>query len=397
MTLQIDKALEIKVFDLFKEVPKNVRVCIYGATVYGLFVKKLMEAQRPDLKLVYFVDTYKSGEAENTEIIKACDIKSRIGEFDYILLALANNGNYQVEVSLITQNIHNYISIDYNGLLVLKNHYEFFYKMTFPDENHKQYWLDNLHVIPEIQEMLETVEEKTLIKNLYEQRYDLDVYEKFQKYYCLKNINKNLNAYMDYINKGAIKVVIEGGIFDGGSSVLLLNKFPNIEKLYGFDIFGKDYLVEPYKSIINNSDKIEIIRKGLLDKCDKIKINNRADKYASNCFEGDNSVDEDSFYLADTITIEQFAIDKKIKVDFIKMDIEGSELPALKGAEALIKSHRPQMAICIYHTQRVQGDLFEIPLYLKKTLKDYVFRLEHYSSGNVETILYCIPKELYKA
>jgi FkbM family methyltransferase len=37
------------------------------------------------------------------------------------------------------------------------------------------------------------------------------------------------------------------------------------------------------------------------------------------------------------------------KVDFIKMDIEGSERRALDGAKKTIARWRPRMAICVYH------------------------------------------------
>lgn len=37
------------------------------------------------------------------------------------------------------------------------------------------------------------------------------------------------------------------------------------------------------------------------------------------------------------------------KVDFIKMDIEGSEVPALRGAKEVIFHDHPVLAICIYH------------------------------------------------
>ena len=36
------------------------------------------------------------------------------------------------------------------------------------------------------------------------------------------------------------------------------------------------------------------------------------------------------------------------KIDFIKMDIEGAELQALKGAEQTIKKFRPKLAITVY-------------------------------------------------
>jgi hypothetical protein len=37
------------------------------------------------------------------------------------------------------------------------------------------------------------------------------------------------------------------------------------------------------------------------------------------------------------------------RIDFIKMDVEGSELPALVGAEAALRQWRPKLAISLYH------------------------------------------------
>jgi hypothetical protein len=36
-------------------------------------------------------------------------------------------------------------------------------------------------------------------------------------------------------------------------------------------------------------------------------------------------------------------------VDFIKMDIEGSEREAVAGAAGTIRRHHPRMALCVYH------------------------------------------------
>ena len=52
---------------------------------------------------------------------------------------------------------------------------------------------------------------------------------------------------------------------------------------------------------------------------------------------------------------------KDIGISYIKMDIEGTEMLALKGAAGLIKQNVPDCAICIYHKAK---DLWEIQLFL---------------------------------
>ena len=74
---------------------------------------------------------------------------------------------------------------------------------------------------------------------------------------------------------------------------------------------------------------------------------------------------------------------------FIKMDIEGAELDALKGAENVLKKHRPFLAICVYHRK---NDIIEIPKYLNELLENYHF----YIRGGFHTILWGVPRELEK-
>ncbi len=88
-------------------------------------------------------------------------------------------------------------------------------------------------------------------------------------------------------------------------------------------------------------------------------------------------------------TIEVVTLDSVIreKVTFIKMDIEGAELEALKGAKNLIQAYRPKLAICIYHKPE---DLTEIPLYIKSLVPDYKLYVRHYSNNTGELVLYAV-------
>lgn len=72
---------------------------------------------------------------------------------------------------------------------------------------------------------------------------------------------------------------------------------------------------------------------------------------------------------------------------YIKMDIEGAELEALKGAENIIKRNRPKLAICIYHKPQ---DLFEIPFYIKELNPEYKFYIHHHTWDVFDTVLYAV-------
>ena len=73
------------------------------------------------------------------------------------------------------------------------------------------------------------------------------------------------------------------------------------------------------------------------------------------------------------------------RVDFIKMDIEGSELGALRGAESSIRRWRPRLAISLYHRPE---DFFSIPSWVNSLGLGYRFFLDHYSIHHEETVLY---------
>jgi FkbM family methyltransferase len=87
-----------------------------------------------------------------------------------------------------------------------------------------------------------------------------------------------------------------------------------------------------------------------------------------------------------TTTIDELALHHPVpRLDFIKMDIEGSELSALKGAETSIRRWRPKLAISLYHRPE---DFFSIPLWIDSLGVGYRFFLDHYSIHNEETVLY---------
>jgi FkbM family methyltransferase len=79
---------------------------------------------------------------------------------------------------------------------------------------------------------------------------------------------------------------------------------------------------------------------------------------------------------------------EKQRVTFIKMDIEGAEVRALRGSEGIIREQRPKCAICVYHDLR---HLWEVPFLLHKFYPSYKLYLRHHSMSFYETVCYAIP------
>lgn len=89
--------------------------------------------------------------------------------------------------------------------------------------------------------------------------------------------------------------------------------------------------------------------------------------------------------IVPTTTLDEELVGKR--VTFIKMDIEGAELPALRGAHKTIEMQRPTLAISVYHKSE---DIVEIPGCIMEMNSNYRFYLRHYSLFGTETVLYAV-------
>jgi len=73
------------------------------------------------------------------------------------------------------------------------------------------------------------------------------------------------------------------------------------------------------------------------------------------------------------------------KITFIKMDVEGAEFNSLQGAEQIIRTQKPKLAICIYHKAE---DIISIPKLILEYNPSYKLKIRHYGISPVETVLY---------
>ncbi len=88
------------------------------------------------------------------------------------------------------------------------------------------------------------------------------------------------------------------------------------------------------------------------------------------------------------VSVQCISIDQMVglnDITFIKLDVEGAELPALQGAQKCINRCKPRMAVSIYHSPHAFIDIMK---YLHGLVPEYHFSIRHYHSDCIETILY---------
>ena len=173
------------------------------------------------------------------------------------------------------------------------------------------------------------------------------------------------------------EVFIDGGCFDCDTDREFIKWCGgNYKKIYAFEPDLKNYerCLEYCRE--ENLQNIVLYQKGLWSRETELLFQDTGD--------GSSRIGEG------TVEIQTVAIDAVVgdeAVSFIKMDIEGAELEALRGAEKTILRNRPRLAICIYHKPE---DVIAIPEYILSLHSDYKLYIRHYSLNDCETVLYAV-------
>ncbi|OMF90241.1 FkbM family methyltransferase [Paenibacillus sp. FSL R7-0273] len=172
------------------------------------------------------------------------------------------------------------------------------------------------------------------------------------------------------------EIFIDGGGYIGDTVQEFIKQTnEQYTKVYSFEPEESKHWI--FLKNFSSTNKIKLVPYGLWDKKEEINFSSR-DDMASGISETGNTIipvtSIDEFLGGDPVT-------------FIKMDIEGAEFKALKGAEKTIRKYKPKLAICVYHKPL---DIVEIPMYLKELVPEYKFYLRHYNYGLTETVCYAV-------
>ncbi len=176
-------------------------------------------------------------------------------------------------------------------------------------------------------------------------------------------------------------VFVDLGAFTGEFPAALMKNNISFKKCFCFEMEEANMGVAiANMKKLGIEDKVEMIPEGVSEEEGYLYFERKGANSKIVDYETENKVK--------ITTIDAYFSD--IKIDFVKMDIEGAEMGALKGGINVIKRDRPILAISVYHSLE---DRVEIPRYLYEQLTNYDFYLRQHSIWAAETVLYAIPKE----
>ena len=197
-----------------------------------------------------------------------------------------------------------------------------------------------------------------------------------EEYY--QKIAENMYFDSDCIKKDKIrnKVFIDAGCFDGNDVKKFYKWMGNIHaNSISFELDRHNYDI--CKENLKGYEQAAIYNLGLAEREKEFKIEMGNGVETSLSKYGNN--------IIKTIALDQ--VGRDLDIGYIKMDIEGTELDALKGAEMIIRKQHPILAVSLYHKRE---DIWKVPTLILKFCPDYRFYIRHYSLSIAETVLYAI-------
>lgn len=173
-------------------------------------------------------------------------------------------------------------------------------------------------------------------------------------------------------------VFIDVGCYDGTDTINYIKRIGDINaSVIAIEADEKNYSI--CREVLKDYKNVTVLNVGLSDK-EEIKRFNQSSASNSKFSENGN---------VEVKTVPLDVIVKNQTVGFIKMDIEGYEERALRGAMKTISEQHPILAISIYHKQ---SDIWNLPELLLEMNPEYRFYLRHYTVGVTDTVLYAIDK-----
>lgn len=180
----------------------------------------------------------------------------------------------------------------------------------------------------------------------------------------------------DLFTLGSGETYVDGGAYTGDTIELFIERTAgDFDRVIAFEPDPHNYarLAERFAG----EKRVVPKNLGLFSRQTVLKFSSSEERASGIAEDGDLSVPVTS-------------IDEEIEgpVTFIKMNIEGAELEALKGARKTIQQWTPRLCISGYHRA---SHLWEVPLLMRELNPGYKLYLRQHDGGIIESTFYALP------
>jgi len=179
------------------------------------------------------------------------------------------------------------------------------------------------------------------------------------------------------VHFGKDEVFVDCGAFDGDSVAAFRERCPAYKAAVGLepDPQNRGNFVQRFggKSAMA-ADRIQVLPYAASDRRERVTFDVTGTAGSAIATAG---------LQVEAATLDHLVAD--LMPTFIKMDIEGAEPKALAGAAAIMRVHKPQLAVCLYHDRR---HLWEIPFQIAESQPAYRLHLRRYADECWELVCY---------
>jgi FkbM family methyltransferase len=175
---------------------------------------------------------------------------------------------------------------------------------------------------------------------------------------------------------GEDEVYVDGGTYNGDSIALFAEHVRDrYRKVFAFEPDRETFKV--LSARFGGNPRVALFNAGLYSRSGGLGFTADSSRAAK--------IDPNSAFQIDVVSLDDTIQEE---VTFIKMNIEGAEIEALKGGRNLIEKYAPKLAISGYHRPT---DLWQLPRLIMELNGAYRLYLRQQDGGIIESVIYAVP------
>ncbi len=342
---------------------------IYGAGVFGkLFLSAF------DGKIDFFIDDFtKESTCKKIPIKKL----SAVPKDTKIFISMLQHSK-NIQQKLMSKGFKNVIGFT-ESISFMPNILREIAKTNYLWIVKEREQMINKEKLKKVQKLLCDNKSHQLLQKIIQLRETLDI-----KYYIKPEGIEYFPSDIPFLNNLSYINFVDCGSYIGDSVEELMKHHPNIKSSISFEP-DKQNLLKLNKTLNKLSDyypqtNFFLYPAGVYSKNSILKFENLGINSSA-------KLNDKAIVNVPVVSLDSVILNAN--PNFIKMDIEGAEKEAIRGATKTIQKYKPNLAICLYHKPE---DLWEIPLLIQEIEPSYDMYIRVHEDMCLSTVLYCVSR-----